>query len=364
MKNPYSRCALAFLLLVWPGSLLNRLYRLGVIFGLANEFLYNKKQVLLVVPRETITRRKAGKFMLAKWFSAGAKDLQRGCLYQFIAAVTGIPLIVFLVVIPFKFAASPDVSPTEFLFIIVLPAVLFLIASISLGWGLALLYIRQRSNWVDKVFAGFSLKGQRLNITGRQYHGIFRGREVDVLYQSGPILTVYISTQVMTRLSVSDSEEMIRGIAHVFHQEPISMQGEGLTVYAHDPDWAQGFLDIPQVRELLKGLIFEQHPFLMRQVFIIPGSLMLRYYRSKQGEDFKFSADQAAMWMDELLELADYVDSLPRPQEQLPVSEIHEKARKGTGDSLGWAIFGVILLLMVVAFGFSLGAIYLLWGGL
>jgi len=302
--------------------------------------------------------------MLGKWFSAGAKDLQRGCIYQFIAAVTGIPLIVFLVVIPFKFAASPDISPTEFLIIIVLPAALFLIVSIGLGWGLALLYIRQRAYWVDKIFARIPLKGSRLNISGRQYHGAVDEREVDVLYESGPVLTVYVSTQVMTRLSVSDSEETVRGIAHIFHQEPISLQEEGLTIYAHDVGWAQDFLEIPQVRELLKKLIFEPHPFLMRQVLIIPGRLMLRYYRSMQGEDFKFAAEQAVRWVDELLQLAACADSLPHPQEHLPVSELHEKARKGTGDSLGWAIFGVIVLLMVVAFGFSLGVIYLLWGGL
>lgn len=302
--------------------------------------------------------------MLGKLFDAGAKDLRRGCLYQFIAAVTGIPIIVFLVVIPFKFAASPEVSASEFLFIVVLPATLFLVVTIGGGWAAALLYIRQQAAWVDKIFTGFSLKASRLNITGRQYHGEIRGREVDVLYSRGPVLTIYISIRVMTRLSVSDSEDVIRGIANIFHQEPISLREEGLTIYAHEEAWAQGFLDVPQVRDLLKGLLFEKHPFLVRQVLIIPGRLMLRYYRSKQGADFEFSAEQASRWMDELLQLAAYAEAQPSPRKTIPVTDIHEKARKKTNDSLGWVIVGVILVLLVVAFGVSMGAIYLLWGGL
>lgn len=302
--------------------------------------------------------------MLGKWFDAGAKDLQQGCLYQFIAAVTGIPIIIFLVVIPFRFAASPEVSAGEFLFIVVLPATLFLVVTIGGGWAAVLLYIRQQAAWVDKIYTSFSLRASRLNITGRQYHGEIRGREVDVLYSRGPILTIYISTRVMTRLSVSDSEDIIRGIANIFHQEPISLGEEGLTIYAHEAAWAQEFLGVPEVRELLKGLIFEQHPFLVRQVLIIPGRLMLRYYRSKQGADFEFTVEQATRWMDELLQLADFADAQPTPQKTVPVSEIHEKARRKTNDSLGWVIAGVILVLTIMAFGLSLGAIYLFWGGI
>ncbi|MEJ2757104.1 MAG: hypothetical protein P8046_01360 [Anaerolineales bacterium] len=302
--------------------------------------------------------------MLGKWFDAGAKDLQRGCLYQFIAAVTGIPIIIFLVVIPFKFAASPEVSAGEFLFIVVLPATLFLVLTIGGGWAAALLYIQQQAAWVDKIFTGFSLKASRLNITGRQYHGKIQGREVDVLYSRGPILTVYVSIGVMTRLSVSDSEDIIRGIANIFHQKPISLQEEGLTIYAHEAAWAQGFLAVSPVRELLKGLLFEQHPFLVRQVLIIPGRLMLRYYRSKQGADFEFSAEQASRWMDELLQLAAFAEAQPTPQKTIPVSEIHEQARIKSNDSLGWVIAGVIFMLTILALGLSMGAIFLFWGGI
>lgn len=302
--------------------------------------------------------------MLGRWLNAWAKDLQRGCVYQFIAAVTVIPLIIILIIIPFNFASRPDISQNEFLIIILLPAMIFLIASIGGGWGAALLIIRKRRAWVDQIFARFHLRASRLNITGRQYHGMVAGREVDVLYQRGPILTVYVSTQVTTRLSVSDSEDIIRGIANIFHQEPICLRKEGLTIYAHEVTWAQAFLDVPEVRALLKELIFEVYPFQARQVLMIPGRLMLRYYRSQQGAAFHFSAEQASRWMDALLKLADYADAQPAPQKILPVSELHEKARKESGGSLGWVIAEVILLLMLLVLGLSVGAIYLFWGGI
>ena len=290
--------------------------------------------------------------MSQRMFGAWGKDMQRGCLIQIIAAGIVVPVFLIFIILPLYFANRPGVSDRESLVIMVAGGVLFLLAVFGGVGGYVLITLRRRASWLDEAFLTFGLEGKGYNITGRQFHGRFRGREMDVLFQRGPNLMIYLSTTLMTRLTINDPQSVVQRLAGVFNQEPIEFPQDQLLVYAQDHAWAKSFLAEPAVRDLCKDLIFDEHPFLIRSIEFQPGTILLRLYRSKQLMDFQFSAEQTHRWVQALVEIAELAETQPSPQEELAPSTLSASVREGKASK-----YGIVVALAMVGVALCVGLI-------
>lgn len=301
--------------------------------------------------------------MAQKWIGAWGKNFQRGCLYRFIAVLIVIPLFTVCILIPLYFANRPGVTDSEFLLIMIIPAVLFLVVLFGGGYGFLAWSKRKRSNWLDQIFLPFGLEGRRYATTGRQYHGRVHGREIDVLFVRGPMLSIYISTEVYTRASFSDSEDVSQRAAAAFNKTPLDSGMADLTVYAYEDEWGQNFINEPEVQSLLRDLIFDESPFYIRQVQLEPGYIMLRLYRSNKMFDFAIPPEQGKKWVEQLLGLAELAEQQEAPKESLPASKLGEDLREGKVGKLGLVIAAVVVVLSLCVGLVAIGVVFLAESG-
>lgn len=283
--------------------------------------------------------------MFKKWMGAWGKDYQRGCLVQLLAVVIAVPLLGAFIFLPLYLANRPGVSSDEALWIMAVPAAVFLLLMFGGSFGAIWYSIRRRGKWLDAVFLPLGLEGRQYAVIGRQYHGRIQAREVDVFYARGPLLTVYVGTRLKTRLSLAAREDVSPKLAGVFNNDPLELTDLRLVAYAHDAVWGREFVAQPEVVQTAAALIFEEHPFLFRQVILNPEALMLRLYRSKQIRDFRFTPEQGRRWIEALIRLAEIGEGLPAPGEEIEESGFSEKARQGKLRT-GWIAGGIVALLI------------------
>jgi hypothetical protein len=283
--------------------------------------------------------------MLKKWLGAWGKDYQRGCLIQIVSVFFVVPLVALFIFIPAYYANRPGVTTEEAFWIMAIPASIFLFLLLGGGSAVILLSIKRRTNWLDEIFLPMGLAGRSYAITGRQYHGRVKGREVDVFYSRGPMLTIYLGTSMKTQLSIAAVEDVSRNLAGFFNKEPLAMGDPRLAAYAHDAAWGQVFVNQPEVRKIAEELIFEEHPFLFRQLILNPEAIALRLYRSTQFREFRFDPEQGKRWLEQLAGLVKIAESLPAPKETLEESDLNEKARRGDLRT-GWIVGFVVAALV------------------
>jgi hypothetical protein len=301
--------------------------------------------------------------MTQKLVKAIGKDYQRSCLYQLIAVAIVVPLFVVCILLPLYFANRPGVSETEFLLITIIPAALFLVVLFGGGFGFLFWSIRRRASWLDEIFISLGLKGKSYTFTGRQYHGKVRGRNVDVLFTRGPSLSIYISTDVFTSLTISDPVDVSQNIAKVLHKTPLDTHSKDLTFFAKDEVWGKQLANDPEAHQLLKELIFDEHPYHIRHVLFEPGFILLRLYRSQKMFDFKIPPEQGKRWVDKLLHLAEIAEGFEPPQVEMATSSVSTSIREGKATKIGWIVAAVILIMTGCVALIAVGTIFLLEGG-
>ena len=280
--------------------------------------------------------------MAQKWIGVFGKDMQRGCIFQLLAVAVVLPLICSFIFIPLYLANRPGVTESEALLIMVIPAVLFLFLIFGGSALTIILSIRRRAVWLDAAFDAFNLEGSSYAMTGRQYHGQYRGREMDVSFLRGPSLLINLSTDLMTRMTISDSQSVLQGLANLVNKETIQMENDQLIAYPHELEWAKTYLYNPQVRALLVDLVFDEHPFLIRQVEFQPGTITLRLYRSNKIFGFKVLPEQVRKWVSTLLELVEIAERQPAPAVILDPSTLATSVREGKTARYAWIIIGAI----------------------
>ena len=302
--------------------------------------------------------------MSGKWMKIWGNSAQRGCLIQLLAVAIVIPLFGACILVPLFFANRPGVGKTEMLLILVIPMGLFLLALLGGSLGFLFWSMRRRAAWMDEIFAPFGLVGSSYALTGRQYHGKVRGRKADVLFTRGPMLSIYLSTDVFTRAAFGNPQDVSTGLAKAFNKTPLDWGGDELTIFSHEDEWGRSFISQPEVQAALKDLILDESPFFIQQVLLEPGYLMLRLYRSKAMFDFKIPPEQGKRWVDRLVWLAELAERQPAPKESLPASALTQNLRQGKAAKWGWLIVGIIMLLTLCMGVLSALLIFMLENGL
>lgn len=302
--------------------------------------------------------------MAQKWMEIWGNSAKRGCLTQLLAAAVVLPLALACVFVPLFFANRPGVNETEMLLILVIPMSLFFILLFGGGFGFLFWSLRKRAAWMDAIFEPLGLQGSSYVMTGRQYHGRVRGREIDVLFTRGPMLTVYVSADVQTRAGFSNPEDVSRGLTNLFNKTPLDWGSDSLTVFSQEDDWGQAFVDEPEVQAALKDLILDDTPFFIQQVILEPGHIAFRLYRSKAMFDFKIPPEQGKRWVERLVRLAELAERQPAPQEPLESSSLSANVRQGKAARWGWLVAGGIVAITLCVGVFAVVLVFLLEGGI
>jgi hypothetical protein len=251
---------------------------------------------------------------MSKLFGAITKDYARSLIITLVSAAIVIPLFCVLIIIPLWFANRPGTDSTTALWVMIVPAVCFLFIVIGGAWGTLFFTLRRRAKRYDEILTPLGLSGRTYILTGRQYHGTVQGRQVEAYFYRGPALDLRVSTSLRIRLSIANADMVSLSLARAFGRTPLSLGDpglNGLTVFTRDEEWTRSLLANPEVQTLLRQLILNDSPFLMRQVHLEPGKLRLYLYRSRGLFKLSVTSEQIRQWLDALLSLARIAESLP-----------------------------------------------------
>jgi hypothetical protein len=283
-----------------------------------------------------------------KWIRAFFKDTQRGCLVQAIAIAIGLPLGLGLVALPLfiiSFLSGPSEDTVLLtVFLVMAPIMLIVMGG---AFGAVFLVTRRRGNWLDELFAPLGLEASSYAMTGRQYHGRYQDRQLDIFFYRGPGLLFYVGAEAATRLAAAAQNEIVPQLARLFNGRPLEHNApelEGIVVFAHEEAWGQKFVAQTAVQTALRRLIRGENAFLFRQVHIRPGAIYLKLWRTDRMLQMELTAAQIAEWTENLLLLAEMIEKTPPPAEILPVSAAEERIRSGKVTLIVAAVLAVILL--------------------
>ncbi len=290
----------------------------------------------------------------------------RGLLIWLVSVAIVVPLGCLLIFLPLAIGSRIQ-DRTAALLVMTVPPVLFFLIVVGGGFGFLFWTIRRRAAQLDAAFVPLGLAGHREMLTMRSYHGEFRGREAHVYFRRGPTLEMYLGTPLQTRLSVDEPDAMTTTVAGWLHRHPLTLTDPalgGLRVFALDEAWARALLADPRTPGLLQRLIKFEEPFLVRQVELLPGNLVLRLHYSKRWFRFEVEPEQARQWFEALAALAEIAEALPAPQETAQASSLEQAVHTRRGEFVRWAfivLFGALFVVpLCVALPIALALI--MWG--
>lgn len=291
---------------------------------------------------------------MGKMLGAWSKDYLRGGIIYVIAAVIVIPLGCCLIFLPLSLVSGSDLGEAGTLLVLIVPMGLFLL--IVVGGSLAFAYriMSRRTHWLDEAMAPLGLEGKSYGISGRQYHGSFQGRQVDILFYRGPTFSMFVGTPLKTKISVAERNRLGLGLARAFKREPLPTMNpdlEDMVVYAHEEAWGQALIARSEATAVLRRLVYGESKFLLHQVHLYPESFLFRMYRSKGLFDFKIGPEEVQAWFSDMVKLAEIAEALPLPQEALEASRLEQGSRTGEAAKWGlWIGVGIVAVLCLSSF--------------
>ena len=244
-----------------------------------------------------------------KWSQVWFRDTRRGCLLYLLIFLFVFPLGCCLILLPLNFVmGQPDLSDGTAISFLLIPMAVFFLLLFGGAGVVFILMLRNRSSQLDAIFTPLGLIGSAYAITGRQYHGRYRDRQVEVYIYRGPGLLFKVSANTSARLAAAAKTDLIPDLARLFNNQPLSLKESnlpGIVIFAEDIQWGQTFMQDDSVRSALQALILRENSFLFRQVYIQSGVISLKLWRSNQRFKADLDVRQAFEWADQLIQLAE-----------------------------------------------------------
>lgn len=288
---------------------------------------------------------------MGKLLGAWSRDYLRGAILYIVAAVIVIPLGCLLILVPLGIVQGTNLSDAGTLLVLVVPMGLFFVIVFGGALGFGYRIMRNRTHWLDEALAPLGLEGKSYSLSGRQYHGTYQGRQVDILFYRGPTFSMFVGTPLKTQLSVGERSGMGLALGRAFKREPLTTADprlENMVVYAHEEAWGQALIAQPETAAVLNRLINGESDFLLPQFHLYPDAFLLQLYRSKGLFDFKIRPEQVQAWFNDVLKLAQIAEALPPPQEVVEASRLQTVSRTGEVSKWGiWIAIGLLLFLFL-----------------
>jgi len=208
----------------------------------------------------------------------------------------------------------------------------------------------RRKRWLDGVFTPLGLKGRRYLLNWWEYTGSIHGRRVSARFYKGPTLDICVESSLATRATFSPIDQESRFLADLAGTKPVPIHPDvPVQVYAHDETWAGQIIQNEAAKTAILHLLTAGESWaLYRRIMLQPGAVRLYLYRNKNMFEYNFTADEARVWLDNLIHLAGIAESLPAPLEELAESNVERAVRTGTVGRnmlIFTAVFGALCLL-------------------
>lgn len=291
---------------------------------------------------------------MGKLLGAWSRDYLRGAILYAVVAAVVIPLGCLCIFIPLWIAQGASLNDTTTLLVLVVPMGLFFVVVFGGALFFGYRIMSKRTHWLDEAMAPLGLEGKSYTLSGRQYHGIYQGRQVDILFYRGPTFNMFVGTPLKTRLGVAERSSVGVALSRAFKREPLTTADphlENLVVYAHEEAWGQALIAQPGAAAVLNRLIKGESDFLLHQLHLYPDAFLFRMYRSKGLFNFKIGPEQIQAWFDEIVRLAQIAEALPPPQETLEASRLERASRTGKASKWGlWIGVGIVAFLLLCGF--------------
>ncbi|MCB1173434.1 MAG: hypothetical protein KDK39_07715 [Leptospiraceae bacterium] len=280
------------------------------------------------------------------------RDAGRGCLVQVLAGLIVIPILGLFLFYPL-YLANQSHDPRAFLWVGISAAIGI---GLLIGSALAIgLFIRRRQvRLIDAAMEPLGLSGQNY-LRGRQYHGNWSGRSLDIYYSRGPSLEIYVSAPTATRVSFRNASRTGSRIASWMGQEQIStgdqLLDSALLIHAADAEWTRQLVAQPGIATFLMDSLQPIDGYELRNLQIQPDALRLHWRR------FTLQRLQPAtmpVLLEGLLRLATAIARLPAPGQQLQstASELwlqRDRSRLHRIQTRILAGLSALLILLVIA---------------
>ena len=293
------------------------------------------------------------------------KSAGRGLLGSFLIYLIAVLVVgclgCLLIFIPMQLYASGDYPAWA----MIVPAALFVLVLFGGGGVMIFGTLAARKRRLNAAFGPFGLTGSSYNLMFRQYHGLVRGRQVDVYFYRGPVLDIDIGTRLQTRLGAASAASDTGFFARLFNRPPMNLHPNlsDLLVFPHEEEWAREALADAQIVALLRALVNPAGDFTRQNVLLRPGSLRLQLSGTHKALIFNPSIlpEDARRWLETLFDLLERLEALPAPRITVQPSQSELDAaqiRKTNWTAIG-LIFGLLTLFCVVGGGIALTLIIL-----
>jgi hypothetical protein len=250
-----------------------------------------------------------------------------GCAWQFIIAI-GIMLAMFGGIA--CLAALVSLAPVSEDMQMVLGLGGFVLLIFVMLGGIAVWAvwtIRKRASKLDEIFLPLGLSGRGYLTNGRQYHGLVRGRQVDVYFYRGPALDIYVAAPLRTRVGIGLKSSLSRMAAGLTRRTPLETGDPALAelaIYPSDPQWCAALLSDMQVKRILPRLMADQCSFELRNLILQPEAVQLNMHHIMVRQ---ITPEAVQRWLNDLLELAQIAERLPSPGKIETASALEQRNR-------------------------------------
>lgn len=182
------------------------------------------------------------------------------------------------------------------------------------GTGLAVfLVISRRGRRFDALFEPLGLTGSMYALTGRQYRGTVGGRQVHIKFYRGPGLNLDVSTSLKTQFGIGTRTGLGQAASGLSQSRAVPLDDPDyghLMASAHDEAWARSLLADSAAKAAILRLTRDVAATEIRSLSIQPGKMQVTIY----GFLLRLlTAENAQMWLDDLLALAELAEKLPPP---------------------------------------------------
>ena len=223
--------------------------------------------------------------------------------------------------------------------------------------------IRRRAAQLDAAFNPMGLTGRAYLWNGRQYHGTWSGRQVDVYFYRGPSLVIYIASPLNTRLGIrlkGPLSQMASGLIN--RPELVSSDPEltHLGIYPLDERWAKELLDNPQAKAAILRLTSVEAGFKFRNLLFQPEAIQFQIHCINLSA---ITAENLRIWIKDLFDLVGIAESISTPSVTAVASPMERKTRLDRSDfalpimgiTCGIIVFFAVIITIIIILFINLG---------
>jgi hypothetical protein len=286
---------------------------------------------------------------MQKMTQAWLARLGYGLVLRLVATAVVIPVALICLVGPMALYSNGALGERWGPLVLVGGAVAFVVVILGGVFGVSAFILSRRAHRLDAAFNPLGLTGKPLLLASRQYAGQAQGREARAYFQRGPMVALYVSTPLQTRLSVGEKSRAGVAVGRFFNRAPFSAGAPALdpyVTYALDEVWARELWRDPEAQAACARLMQpspKSWSYESRQVHLQPGAFYLQ--RLYVNED-SLTPEVTRQWLNDLLTLARAAERLPAPTQTAAASRLETWAFQSRGLSLGQ--LALIVFAMVI----------------